>query len=101
VRIKSKANNNLLPTCIEGIYFSRANKSVGDCGNREKEAGENLLHQDSRPQHGKTMTKENGMRNWLYQIQEVNFTRGEIPKEIPGTLGKGLAVAHFRGKYQT
>jgi len=73
---------------------SSANKSVGDCGNRENEAGENLLHQNSRPQHGKTMTKENGKRNWLYRIQEVNFTRDETPKEIPGTLGKGLSDAH-------
>jgi len=46
------------------------------------------------------MTKENGKTNWLYQIQEVNFTRDETPKEIPGTL-KGLAVAHFRKKNQT
>jgi hypothetical protein len=47
------------------------------------------------------MTKENGKRNWLYRIQEVNFTRDETPKEIPGTLGKGLADAHFREKNQT
>jgi hypothetical protein len=41
------------------------------------------------------MTKENGKRNWLYRIQD------ETPKEIPGTLGKGLADAHFREKNQT